>query len=363
MPRNEWVLPFALLLSLAQPGCSRDTAADDRSGAIQEPQRASVRPLAGRVLNEGEFLGRPGALVALDTYLVVLDDAGDSIVHVLRRADGTRARSFGRRGAGPGEYMAAWTLVKPRTAARDEVWIFDVSLQRLTHVALGNVESAPAGRLDTRQVQLRGDAPATSPQWVGDSILITPGFFPDARFARFGPTGELRDRVGPLPEGHSEVPPQVRQHAFVGTLARSEARGLVALATRHADRIEIYRPDGELVRRVRGPLGFDPRFTVGSGEGGKPILQTGDDLRFGYVDVAATDDRIFALFSGRTRGDHGPEAVFGRHVHVYDWSGRLLEVIELDADLLALTVDVDGGTLYGVRHDPVPAVIAYPLAT
>ncbi len=301
--------------------------------------------------------------MALDTYLVVLDDAGDSIVHVLRRTDGFRVRSFGRQGSGPGEYKAAWSLLKPWTATSDEVWIFDISLQRLTHIDLGPVETETVGRLDTRLVQLRGNASATSPLWLGDTILLTPGFFPEARFARFKQTGELHDKVGPLPTWHSEVPPQVRQHAYVGMLAKSDAKGLVALATRHADQIEIYRQNGELIRRVTGPFGFDPRFTVGVGNGGKPILQTGDDLRFGYVDVTATDDHIFALFSGRTRKDYGSDAVFGRHVHVYDWSGQLLEAIELDADLLTLAVDTDGRFLYGVRHDPIPAILAYPLVS
>ena len=92
-----------------------------------------------------------------------------------------------------------------------------------------------------------------------------------------------------------------------------------------------------------------------------PSLATGDDLRLGYVDVAASRDRIYALFSGRTRAGHPDEAIYGRDVHVFDWDGKLHSVIHLDADAMAIALDEGQDLLLAVRHLPTPAVLAYEL--
>ncbi|NIU77657.1 MAG: hypothetical protein GWN71_30125, partial [Gammaproteobacteria bacterium] len=90
------------------------------------------------------------------------------------------------------------------------------------------------------------------------------------------------------------------------------------------------------------PFDFEPVFEVGR-KNGQPSLATGADLRFGYVDVATTEDRIYALFSGQTRGGAPPgRAVFGLYVHVYDWTGQLREVLELDRPAISVAVTEDG---------------------
>ena len=74
-------------------------------------------------------------------------------------------------------------------------------------------------------------------------------------------------------------------------------------------------------------------------------MRTGPDLRFGYVDVAAANDGVYALFSGRTRECFERDAVFGRFIHVFSWAGRYERVLSTDADLLNITLDASGNTL------------------
>jgi TolB-like 6-blade propeller-like len=182
------------------------------------------------------------------------------------------------------------------------------------------------------------------------------------RLAVFSSSGEFTGTVGDTPPAAPGVPAQVAGHAYQSTARLSPDRTRLALVTRHADRLEIYRADGTLAARATGPRGFEPVYSVARNPRGEPIFGSGRDLRFGYVDVAATEERIYALYSGRTRGQAPGRANFGRWVHVYDWSGRLHEVLGLDSDVLGIAVSADGGTLYAVRHEPAPALVAYPLA-
>lgn len=90
-------------------------------------------------------------------------------------------------------------------------------------------------------------------------------------------------------------------------------------------------------------------------------MDPGLDLRFGYVAVAATDDRIYALFSGRITAAFGREAPYGEYVHVYDWNGEMQGVLKLDRASVGIAVDPEGEALYATTEDPRPAVRAYSL--
>lgn len=90
-------------------------------------------------------------------------------------------------------------------------------------------------------------------------------------------------------------------------------------------------------------------------------MATGDDLRVGYVGLASTDRHIYALFAGLTRAEAGRNSFFGREVHVFDWTGELVERLTLDEIAFAMAVSPDGRELFAARHDPEPAVVRYVL--
>ncbi len=352
-PAGRALLACALLAAAGCSGEARERL--DAGPAVLESRTAEATPIRGTVL-AAAGLAIPSAISYAAGRLVVLDDASDSVVHVFRAEDGARLREFGRRGAGPGEFKGAWS-VAPAPGETDGAWIYDLRLRRMTHVALASA----AGRTEAPEM-VRLDAPGTptGPLWTDAATIVSPGFFGDGRLAVFDARGRMVRMAGAVPGTDGEAPAMVRQEAFVGTLVRNPARPLLAVVTRHADRVEVYGADGTRVGAGRGPFGFDPRYVTEPGARG-PVMGTGDDLRFGYVDAAATGDRVFALFSGRTRAGYRRAAPFGRSIHVFDWTGRLRSILRLDADVLAIAVSPDGTHLYALRHDPTPAVLRYPL--
>lgn len=337
-------------------GCSDERGQGRQYGpGSLEAYETPVRTLNGRVLTADERLGRPFTLAVTGPRLVVIDNASELAVHVYHSSDGRHVRSFGRRGAGPGEFKGPWS-VATRSGSPDDVWIFDIALNRLTRAPL-DAERAAIG---SPEIVNFHDVLPTGPLWMGDSLIVSSGFFSRGRLARFSPSGEFLAYVGALPPGAEETPITVRQHAYVGTAVKNDARARLAIATRHSDQLEILRPNGTLVTSARGPFAFAPRFTV-ERRGENLAMSTDESLRFGYVHAAASDDRIYALFSGRTREGFGSRAPFGQYIHVFDWDGKLREVLRVDTDLLALGISDDGRTLYAIRHDPTPALLAYSL--
>ncbi|MFQ5679950.1 MAG: BF3164 family lipoprotein [Gemmatimonadota bacterium] len=322
-----------------------------------DPAGFEVTELGGSVLTASDRLGLPGAVERVGEYLVLTDGLGEAALHVVDRRTGEVRSSFGRNGEGPGEYRAPRSI--DAEPGGDAFWVFDIGLQRLTRVELR--EGLPARRpADSPVLTLRASAPTTDPIRLAGGHLLALGFYPDGRLAEFDARGTLLRSVGPLPPNPSGVPPSVLQQAYLGRMKARPDRSLLAVGARYAGEIEIYRADGTLLHRVSGPSPVEPRFAVQETSHG-PAMASGDDLRFAYLDVAATRERIYALFSGRTRGGFPGEANYGEYVHVFDWEGRFLEAFRLDADAIAIAADESEGRLYAVRHLPTPAVVEYRL--
>ncbi len=313
-----------------------------------------VRPLEGRALDLGDRLAYPVAIVVVGERVVILDAHLEPAVHLIE-PDG-RVLGLGVAGDGPGEYRAPRSVVAAPEGA-DAFWVYDIVLRRLTRI---DPAAAAAAGDEVPTVTLRSDAVVTDPVWQGPDRLLALGYFTEGRFAAFDGGGAMREAVGALPESDREVPPTVLQHAWQGRMEPRPGGGRLAVGSRHAGRLEIFAADGRLVRRAEAPFEFLPRYRV-VGTDGEPRLGTGEDLRFGYLDVSVTGQRIFALFSGRLRGAFAERAPFGNHVHVFDWEGRFLEALRLDADALAIAVEPEGRTLYAIGHHPVPAARRYAL--
>ena len=328
---------------------------DDALGPSPDP--VAEFPLTGTSLYEGEILAMPSQVAVVGDRIVLVDGFAERPIHVLDAAGGTYVASFGRSGEGPGEFE--WPrAVEPVGSGSDGFWVFDAALSRLTLVEPDLWASQPSSERVTLSV--RGPAQVTNVIRIGENRLVAAGFFSDGRLGHFDGTGDYTGASGPLPVSATEAPPGVLQHAYRGVLKSDPARTRLVLANRHAGFLEVYGADGESLRRIDGPFEFEPSFTVRMGERG-PGLATGDDLRFGYVDVATTKNLIYALFSGRTRAGHPEDAVYGQAVHVFDWGGELVSVLQLDADAMAIAVDEERSRLLTVRHLPTPAVLTYDL--
>jgi hypothetical protein len=156
------------------------------------------------------------------------------------------------------------------------------------------------------------------------------------------------------------VPVPILQHAYQAFMAARPDKSRFVLVDRHAGSIEIFDSRGTLTHRVSGPTAFEPKFTVAT-RGGQPVFASGEDLRFGYMGVAATQSRIYALFSGRRRGDYPGTATEADALHVFDWDGRLLTTAHLPTPAVAIAVGPRDSLAYVLVDEPAPSVFEYQL--
>jgi hypothetical protein len=333
------------------------------SVAAQQPSlldryKQPVTRMTGQQIGDPSLLARPTQILWLDRKLVVLDRRADSMLVVLSADDGRLVRRFGRKGGGPGEFVGPWSLLT--NGVTDEFWVYDTSLRRLTKVNLQR-DFARGAFHPGEMITLQGGGELNSLQWLRDGRVVSAGFLSRGLFATFNREGKELAPMGQVILGDPKTPMAVRQTVYRLAIAVDPPKRRIAAAVRYADRIEIYDDRAKHVVTADRPFSFEPAVTIVGTRGSASDVALGDNLRYGYVDIAAGDRFLYALFSGRTSGGFGSRAGFGRHVHVFDWAGRLRNILEIADDVIAIAVDPGERQLYALRHDPEPGVLKFTL--
>lgn len=345
------LLALPLLFGCDAAGEWSRSAAAGAANSSPPPER-----LAGRVLTDTLSLAFPRDLLAHDDRIAVLDSRGEFALQVFD-SKGNRLAVAGREGAGPGEFVSPRSIFE-RPGHPGAVWLYDSRLNRLTAYDLSELDSAeirPTGIL-----QLETELVMESPRWLDSTSLVALNtmFQPaEGRFMIFASNGAPQTSMGEPPPGADGVPAFIRQQAYGGEIAVHPDGSRFILASNNAGRLELFTAEGS--RSVFAtPDPFDPDYRPAPD--GINMFR-GPKFRFGYIDVDAASERVYALFSGKRFHDHPQTAYTGNQVHVFDWDGSLLRVLMLDADLFAITVDDEERQLYGTRLDPYPQLMSYPL--
>lgn len=347
----------ALLLSFVCCGSMQSESIAAQQPALLDQYKVPVVSLVSRELGNPDTFSRPSSIAYVAGRLVVIDRRADLMIHVLDASSGKTVHQFGRRGSGPGEFQGPWEILPGRTTS--EFWIFDTSLRRMTHVDL-DADFQDKRFVPRRSLQLAGGTELNSLRWASDGLLLGTGFVRDGLFAVYDSSGRQLPSRGEWRFGNSRLSTFVRQQAYPTKIATDASLSRIALATGYSDRIEFYEASGRRLGVADRPFGFEPAFVV-TGKGADQFIASPPDMRDGYVGIRVSDSRVYALFSGRRYGDFKARSSFARHVHVYSWTGRLLAVLALDADVLDLAIDPDERWLYAVKHDPIPRVVAYSI--
>ncbi|MCA0376440.1 MAG: TolB-like 6-bladed beta-propeller domain-containing protein [Gemmatimonadetes bacterium] len=318
----------------------------------------SVRQMA--LLAPQRTIGSPGELVkprrvlASTDLVVVVDESSTQALLVYSRSRGSLLRRTGIVGGATTELLAPGSLVLDSDAP-NSFWVHDVGQMRMVRMSFGAPTATAPIRTTTRSL------PATLPVF---SLVATPqqeflatGILANTRLVRIDTSGRVVQALVDLP-GKQDDPTTVRQEAYRSTATSNSRLQKLALATRHADRLEIFTFGGQRVAIAPRPANFEPTYTIGRGRN-SPVMATGPDLRFGYIDVSSSSERIVALYSGLTRRAGKGVAALGHELHVIDWNGATLRRYRLPRPALALSVAPAGDEVYVLHPAPAPAVSVY----
>lgn len=305
-----------------------------------------------RVIGRPDQFGVLIDIVATDEHIVVIDRFADQQIQLIERSSAEVVARTGRRGHGPGEFMSPSALFLERSGKA--VWVYDFGKPaRWTSLDLSQFMNRP-------EAILRLPPSLSEPTRLVNDTIVANGLFASELLRFYSPGGsnfEVVRAAGRSPFG--DLHPDVALHVNESSLTYEPDLGRIALAFRYTGRIEVFDIEGRLLRSMAGPYEVPLHYRVvpDPREGMQRFLRT-DDTRFAYLDVDSNPEYIFALFSGRARGDYvdGQEGT-GNRIHVFRWDGRFVGEWIVEDDLFGIALDPRRGGLFGVRQLPFPAVV------
>lgn len=123
--------------------------------------------------------------------------------------------------------------------------------------------------------------------------------------------------------------------------------------------IDFCRVSPEGIERVKLEQLSYPRVEIS--ETPEPQVLYRKENRFGFMDIAVTPERIYALYSGKTYARDRQGAFESNRLLEYDWEGNLMQTFNFDAGLAGITYDEDDGLLYGITSDSKMSVVKLKL--
>lgn len=295
--------------------------------------------LVGTVLASDDQFGMPTRISVIDDRLIVIDQFGRSAIIELDRHSGATLRAFGAAGQGPGEFETPVSLFAEGDSL---IAVLDAGNNRVTWLRHSGISFTVS-----KSIQLGLESVATDIAPTSDNTLLVTGLLSAGRLASLDGQGRLIRYVGE-PAQLEHLPPARQVEALQGALRADPSRKRHILTSRFASRIDVLDQTSSESITLWGPERFGPKS-------GRYVP------RFGYLDSAPVERGIIALYSGRTRDDFPGRANYGSTLHRFDRDGQFEEIYYLDSDVISIASSEDGKKVYGIRHDPIPAIVVYEL--
>ncbi|AXG69863.1 TolB-like 6-blade propeller-like protein [Kordia sp. SMS9] len=294
-------------------------------------------------LKSSDSLSNPEKLKKLGAKLFIIDSKSNKVIKAFT-TDDTYIGSFGMKGKGPGEILSPFGSLDFHN---DKVWIFDGTLNKylgFQQDSIGSNDYKPT------ENELFFDSKVMFYElgWLdAETIVGLDVSEANNRLLFYNITTKQITNKGSLPPlPKNNIPISIHKQSFMATLKVKPDKNKIALANLYADLIEIYNKDGSDVVKVKTNLDFLPKYELAN-NGYQTVMGQGGDTKFGYIDMCVSDAKIYALFSGKTRAV-SPFA-FGKTIHVFDWKGTLLDVIELEKESIAIEIDTDDKNLFVIE--------------
>ncbi len=324
---------------------------------------AAFHPVAltGALLTADPAIGHANRLAVQGRLLWVGDQSGDPYLHVIDRPTGVVRMSFARTGEGPGDFHDV-TQFSRRPGDTAGIWVYDLDLRRMTRIAASHDPGATTRVIGgPGVVRINGTKvlAAIRMLWLSRTRLLYIGFTDSNRIMLADTTGAVvAVTSGPL-VGSADVTKEVREAESTGVLVCARPSGdRFAIAYTSASRIDLFSGSGVRLASAKVPLPADSegdfyRDSHGAWHNPAP--------RYYYDGCAATPTRLYALFAGRlaSAGPAGTKMWDAEFVHVFDWAGKLLAVLQLDR--LAEAIAVAGDSVLYAGGEAMDGIYQYRL--
>jgi len=303
------------------------------------------------LVTDSVYMRYPFRIKKLDSDLIISDLHGsDFYCYRFSYPQLQLKQIFAARGHGPHEFLDVENI---RFNNAGDIVALDANRSMITTFDISKTTNTKQINLDKRLLRtLDFDI-------INDSLLIVPDYTGDNRFSLINNQGFIVNRLFKIPvktKTKSSSSTVVSQ-AWRSFLDYNPENGILAMVTQLGHVVEIYNMNNRsIVKIVYGSYG-EPEFID---KGGYAV----PNGIMGYSDVQVGQNKIYALFWGRTFKDIRNNAEItegGNMLEVYDLQGNPLCRYILDKYITGFCVDEKQNTLLALDINSNQYIVKYKL--
>ncbi|MEN7549831.1 BF3164 family lipoprotein [Rapidithrix thailandica] len=338
---NQIHIFFALLLVHFLISCGNTP--EKESGHL--PTLFTVKTdLKAKTLIKGPQLQDPWDIALIDSTLIIGNYKGEPLLE-LYDLFGKPIKQTTAKGKGPGEILVIGNIQVSQN--NNNFWVYDLFGKKLLKFSLKELlkkEKYVPETLVTFSNEKESSAYFSS-TLVGNDYLIGESISPQGRFALLKPNGSLIKYMVNFPEKTDKSLSAIENaKLYEGELVLSPDRKKLAFVTNNACRIDLYEVTQTGIDSIWSYERFPPNGYKRIQIGGQSQIAFTNKAQTGYLDIATSENFVYALFSGKKIGEK--DYSFGNIIHVVSWDGRKTFEYHLDKNINRLTVDADK-VIYG----------------
>lgn len=201
----------------------------------------------------------------------------------------------------------------------------------------------------------------SSPKWVrklndstlvGTSILSFLNPRAEKRYSLFDSKGEILDYfIEDYPEidGLEKYSARIKDRALQGRVCFKPDLSMFVKVSAETGNLEIFKiENNKIIKTFENQVNKTIQIKNYS-DNETRFVEIADDQPFGYIDVYATNELIYLLYSGESKTTKYPRGF--RYILMIDWLGLPHGGYELDVPLTCFTYDLENRKFYGISPD------------
>jgi hypothetical protein len=288
---------------------------------------------------------------------LLIDYKADKLIKIFDLKSYKLLKSFGRLGQGPSEFIGASDII-PSQKDKNIFWIYDISTQKLKKY---NINKVLNNKFYPEKIISFKTGVGIPKQLIitPDNKILGIGFFFKGRISIYNMKGEFIGSIGKIPVIlKKERFASQHSHGFEGRFIFKNKSKEIFVAPLLGAIVEKYSIDSNLITTFHGPDSFFPEYKIV--QAGEFYTMTyNKKTRYGYVDICYNkkSDRLFLLYSGEyffnKENKRNKRVSFCNIIYVLNNKGTIIEKIELDKEIIQMTISDDGSTIFGLSENEI----------
>ncbi len=323
-----------------------------------DPLFTEVDSLKHTSLNSGEHLwGTPFIMRCMDSLIWVYDEkSNENLFHLFNPKHPDHVISFGRKGQGNDEFIMPLEMM----SYNDSVgMIYDYATKKLVSFCSNDIlEGTPEYTLSYKDT-----FPSTVKLFVTRfNTVLSFGFYDDCMFY-LQRDNQLLQKLGEFPyrdANEREIDNRLKGMAYQGVLRNNLSNDRFVYAVNSAEIAYFYKIDSLKAVPVCKYEFTYPEYKPVQQENARSAAISSRNVKT-FIDVTATDNYVYILYSGKNFKESGMRAFEGNVLYVFDWEGKPLKKYLLDVSVTRLCVNKEGNTIYAFANIPETTLIKFEI--